>query len=233
MGLYPGPMAPTCIVVIEDNGVIADAVVARLESEGFEVRVAIDGPSGVDLVAQSKPALVVLDLMLPGLDGLEVCRAIQADRRVPVLMLTAKNSETDMLVGLAVGADDYLTKPFSPRELVARIRAILRRSSEVVDHATSSVITIGSLRIDSARRRVHSSGVEVPLTATELDLLSYLAQRPDVVFTRAQLMVEVWGYSDAMGARTIDSHIRALRKKLGIGAIRTVHGVGYAIGIQP
>lgn len=226
-------MEPTRIALIEDNAVIAEAIVARLESEGFEVVAAADGPSGVELVAKSQPALVVLDLMLPGLDGLEVCRAIQAGGRIPVLMLTAKDSEADILVGLAVGADDYMTKPFSPRELVARIKAILRRSRVDPPQTDRSAIELGPLRIDSASRRVHNSGVEVALTTTEFDLLAFLARRPDVVFTRAQLLTEIWGYGDELGTRTVDSHIRALRRKLSDDSIRTVHGVGYAIGVKP
>jgi DNA-binding response OmpR family regulator len=218
------------ILVIEDDETIAHAVADRLRSAGFTVEVASDGPSGVDAAARTQPDLVVLDLMLPGLDGLEVCRRIQRDSRVPVLMLTARDDEADVLVGLAVGADDYLTKPFSPRELVARIRAILRR----VDDATTSqaVINRGTMRIDQARRRVWlTDDDEAQLTATEFDLLVALAARPDVVRTREQLLAEVWGYRDGSGLRTVDSHIRALRRKLGDGWIRTVHGVGYALEV--
>jgi DNA-binding response OmpR family regulator len=176
---------------------------------------------------------VVLDLMLPGLDGLEVCRRIQRDSRVPVLMLTARDDEADVLVGLAVGADDYLTKPFSPRELVARARAILRRVDEAAA-APPAVLNVGALRIDQSRRRVWlGDDEEAQLTATEFDLLVALAARPEVVRTREQLLAEVWGYRDGSGLRTVDSHIRALRRKLGNGWIRTVHGVGYAMEVQP
>ncbi|MEO8696711.1 MAG: response regulator transcription factor [Acidimicrobiales bacterium] len=218
------------ILVIEDDEMIAHAVAERLRSAGFSVEVAMDGPSGVEAALRLQPDLVVLDLMLPGLDGLEVCRRIQRDSRVPVLMLTARDDEADVLVGLAVGADDYLTKPFSPRELVARIRAILRR----VDDATiaQAVINRGVMRIDQDRRRVWlSDDDEAQLTATEFDLLVALATRPEVVRTREQLLAEVWGYRDGSGLRTVDSHIRALRKKLGDGWIRTVHGVGYALEV--
>jgi DNA-binding response OmpR family regulator len=218
------------ILVIEDDETIAHAVAERLRSAGFTVDVASDGPSGVNDAARIQPDLVVLDLMLPGLDGLEVCRRIQRDSRVPVLMLTARDDEADVLVGLAVGADDYLTKPFSPRELVARIRAILRR----VDDATTAqaVINRGTMRIDQARRRVWlADDDEAQLTATEFDLLVALAARPEVVRTREQLLAEVWGYRDGSGLRTVDSHIRALRRKLGDGWIRTVHGVGYALEV--
>jgi len=222
------------IVVVEDEQAIASAVAARLESEGFDVSVAADGPAGVDVVERVRPDLVVLDLMLPGLDGLEVCRRIQRDRRVPVLMLTARDSETDKVVGLSVGADDYLTKPFSPRELVARVQAILRRADEaarpdVADGADDDVLHVGTIEIDVAGRRVRRADEAVHLTPTEFDLLVFLARRPGVVRTREQLLAEVWGYRDGSGARTVDSHVRAIRRKLGNDVIRTVHAVGYSV----
>ena len=229
-------MAQT-VVVIEDEAPIADAVAARLRSEGFDVEVAGDGPSGVALVDRVQPDLVVLDLMLPGFDGLEVCRRIQRERPVPVLMLTAKDAETDLLVGLAVGADDYLTKPFSPRELVARIRTILRRTDAAGGTAAATGPTadappaplrLGTVVADPATRRVTNGDEAVHLTPTEFDLLTTLGRRPGVVFTREQLLAEVWGYRDGFGARTVDSHVRSLRAKLGADRIRTVHGVGYA-----
>lgn len=229
-------MAQT-VVVIEDEAAIADAVAARLRSEGFTVEVAGDGPSGVELVERVAPDLVVLDLMLPGFDGLEVCRRIQKDRPVPVLMLTARTDETDLLVGLAVGADDYLTKPFSPRELVARIRTILRRSERAAagagDVVRPPVLELGTVTADPATRRVTNAGEPVHLTPTEFDLLHVLGRRPGIVFTREQLLAEVWGYRDGSGARTVDSHVRSLRSKLGAGLIRTVHGVGYAAEVEP
>ena len=218
-------MAPR-IVIVEDEEPIASAVAARLRSEGFDTYVAADGPGGVDLVDRVRPDLVVLDLMLPGLDGLEVCRRIQRDRPVPVLMLTARDSETDLLVGLAVGADDYLTKPFSPRELVARIRTILRRVERA--ETVGAPLRLGDVEIEADSRRVRVRGEAVHVTATEFDLLSLLAGRPGVVFTREQLLAEVWGYRDGSGVRTVDSHIRSLRGKLGSTLIRTVRGVGYA-----
>jgi len=222
-------LSPRMILVIEDETTIAQAVAARLRSEGFAVEVAIDGPGGVEACARLAPDLVVLDLMLPGIDGLEVCRLIQRDRPVPVLMLTARDSEDDLVVGLAVGADDYLTKPFSSRELVARVRALLRRSERAVAVATPDVLGIGpDLRVDVAARRVNRAGTEVHLTPTEFDLLVFLGRRPGQVLTREQLLTEVWGYRDGSGARTVDSHVRALRHKLGPDVVRTVHGVGYA-----
>lgn len=221
-------MQATKIAVIEDEVAIADAIAARLRNEGFDVQTAFDGPSGIDLCRRYAPDLVVLDVMLPGLDGVEVCRAIQKDTNVPVIMLTALDSEADKLVGLAVGADDYITKPFSPRELVARIKALLRRVRQ--QPVSADAIKVGDLDVDPGSRRVRSNGEEVHLTPTEFDILCLLARRPDMVFTRDQLMEEVWGIADPLGSRTVDSHIRSLRRKVGNNMIRTVHGVGYALG---
>jgi DNA-binding response OmpR family regulator len=225
-------MESRTVVVVEDEQIIASAVAARLRKEGFRVEIAFDGPSGVELCERVQPDLVVLDLMLPGFDGLEVCRRIQRDRPVPVIMLTARDSETDLLVGLAVGADDYLTKPFSPRELVARVHALLRRVDRA-PQAAETVITIGEVTLEPATRRVRRSGRPVHLTPTEFDLLHRLAQRPGVVHSREQLLVQVWGYRNGTGGRTVDSHIGALRRKLGAGILRTVHGVGYAVEAGP
>jgi DNA-binding response OmpR family regulator len=217
------------IVVVEDEAPIASAVAARLRSEGFAVEIAGDGPSAVDLCERSHPDLVVLDLMLPGMDGLEVCKRVQRDRPVPVLMLTARDSETDTVVGLAVGADDYMTKPFSPRELVARVHALLRRA-ERASTSAAEPLRFGDIEIDAAGRRVTRNGDTIHLTPTEFELLHHLASKPGVVFAREQLLSDVWGYGDGSGPRTVDSHIRGLRRKLGADVIRTVHGVGYAIG---
>jgi DNA-binding response OmpR family regulator len=216
------------ICVVEDEEVIAAAVAARLRADGFTVEVAHDGPSGVRLCERLRPDLVVLDLMLPGLDGLEVCRRVQRDRPVPVLMLTARGDETDVLIGLGVGADDYMTKPFSPRELVARVRALLRRV-ERRPAPVGDALRVGALELDPATRTVTVDGDEVHLTPTEFDLLALLAARPGVVYTREQLLADVWGWRDGSGQRTVDSHIRGLRRKLGSAHVRTVHGVGYAL----
>ena len=220
------------IVVVEDQEIIAAAVAARLRSEGFTVELVHDGLEAVDVCRRVAPDLVVLDLMLPGRDGLEVCRRVQAERPVPVLMLTARDSETDVLVGLGVGADDYLTKPFSPRELVARVNAILRRVDRGRSAAAdggSDPLVVGDVTIDVERRRVQRGGSDVHLTATEFDLLHCMAARRGAVFTRERLLAEVWGYRDTSGGRTVDSHVGALRRKLGAGVLRTVHGVGYAV----
>jgi DNA-binding response OmpR family regulator len=227
LGGVNGPL----ICVIEDEVVIASAVAARLRAEGFGVEVAHDGLEGVALCDRVRPDLVVLDLMLPGLDGLEVCRRVQRDRPVPVLMLTARAEEADVLVGLAVGADDYVTKPFSPRELVARVRALLRRV-ERRPAPPAEALEIGPLAIDPAARRVRVGGEEVHLTPTEFDLLALLAARPGAVFTREQLLAEVWGWRDGGGQRTVDSHVRGLRRKVGPELVRTVHGIGYALEAQ-
>jgi DNA-binding response OmpR family regulator len=203
-------------------------VAARLHAEGFDVETAGDGIAGVELCRRYQPDLVVLDLMLPGLDGLEVCRRVQQNRALPVLMLTARDSEADLEVGLAVGGDDYLTKPFSPRELVARVRALLRRAERAAEQPNDPV-RLGSIVVDPATRRVSCNGENVALTATEFDLFLRLARAPSVVFARRRLLEEVWGYRSGGGERTVDSHVRALRQKLGPNVIRTVRGVGYAV----
>jgi len=223
-------MMTRMILIVEDEASIARAVADRLTSEGFAVETVGDGLEAVDRCEALEPALVVLDLMLPGLDGLEVCRRIQQHRRVPVLMLTARGDETDRVIGLGVGADDYLTKPFSPRELVARVHAILRR---VEAPEPTSSLDLGGVVSHLESRRVEVNGVPVHLTPTEFDLLVCLAAKPGRVFTREQLLFDVWGYRDGSGARTVDSHVRALRRKIGDGYIRTVHGVGYAAECPP
>jgi DNA-binding response OmpR family regulator len=224
------------VLVVEDERTIAESVAVRLRAEGFVVDLAHDGPSAVTMAHTTQPDLVVLDVMLPGFDGLEVCRRIQAERPVCVLMLTARGDETDLLIGLAVGADDYLTKPFSMRELAARVHALLRRAergltAESVERRDEAPIVVGDLLINRSERRVVRGGVEAHLTPTEFDLLVHLARRPKAVLPRERLLAEVWGWADASGTRTVDSHVKALRRKLGADLIRTVHGVGYALEV--
>jgi DNA-binding response OmpR family regulator len=218
------------IAVIEDELSIAQAVAARLRSEGYEVGLADDGPSGVELVERIEPDLVLLDIMLPGFDGLEVCRRIQRDRWVPVIMMTARDSEADTIIGLGVGADDYITKPFSARELVARVAALLRRVERTESRSgEGGIVTIGPVDLDVDERRARVDGDEVHLTPTEFDLLLYLGRQGGRVATREELLVQVWGYDFPAGARTVDSHVRSLRRKLGPDIVRTVHGVGYSV----
>ncbi len=219
------------VLVVEDERVINEAVADRLRAEGFAVDQAYDGPGAVERHTAGRPDLVVLDVMLPGFDGLEVCRRIQAVAPVPVLMLTARDDEADILVGLAVGADDYLTKPFRMRELVARVRALLRRVDRAAELAArpAARLVVGDLVVDTGARRVVAAGEEVRLTPTEFDLLARLASAPGEVLTRERLLADVWDWADASGTRTVDSHVKALRAKIGADRVRTVHGVGYAL----
>ncbi len=220
------------ILIIEDEEAIASAVASRLESEGFTVDIAYDGPTGVEQCEALRPDLVILDVMLPGFDGIEVCRRIQASRRTPVLMLTARDDETDLLVGLRMGADDYVTKPFSPRELVARVQAVLRRTGSVddSDEAEPTALIAGPVTLEIDTRRVRYRDRDVHLTPTEFNLLTTLIRNRGTVLSRDRLLSEVWGYQESAGARTVDSHVRAIRRKLEDELIRTVHSIGYALG---
>jgi DNA-binding response OmpR family regulator len=219
------------LLVVEDEPVINESVTRRLVAEGYDVTQAWDGPGAVAAAASGHPDLVLLDVMLPGFDGLEVCRRIQAERPVPVLMLTARDDEVDLLAGLAVGADDYLTKPFGMRELVARVAALLRRVERAAELASrpAAVLTVGDLRIETGTRRARLAGEAVHLTPTEFDLLVCLAGAPGQVLTRERLLADVWDWPAASGTRTVDSHVKALRAKIGADRLRTVHGVGYAL----
>jgi DNA-binding response OmpR family regulator len=235
---YDGVVGEQTVLVVDDEEAIAEAVRARLESEGFRVVVARDGPQAIELHAEHRPDLVVLDLMLPGMDGLEVCRQIQRVSWTPVLMLTARTEEMDKVAGFAVGADDYLTKPFSLRELTVRVRAILRRMERISATRSDGPLDRGGLIIDPTRRRITVDDEEVQLTPLEFEILLALARDPGVVLSREQLMDRVWGYRDYAGGRVVDSHVARIRRKLGVDGneprfIRTVHGVGYAFQEHP
>lgn len=223
-------MTNPLVLVVEDEPEINDAVAARFRAEGWRVVSAYDGPGAVAAAEQHGPDLVLLDVMLPGYDGHEVCRRIQARTPTPVLMLTARDDETDVLVGLGVGADDYLTKPFSMRELVARAQALLRRVERAAELARTpgdAVRRLEGVEVDLAARRVTVDGHPVALTRTEFDLLVCLTDEPGTVLSRARLLDRVWDWPDG-STRTVDSHVKALRAKIGADRVRTVHGVGYA-----
>jgi two-component system phosphate regulon response regulator PhoB len=221
------------ILIIEDEKDLADLLAFNLEKEGFITRCAFDGNDGLDAARSEHPDLVVLDLMLPGIMGTEVCKALRKDprtARIPVLMVTAKSDEIDRVVGFEVGADDYIVKPFSMRELTLRIKAILRRC--VNEPAPTPVLlTLGGILIDTERHRVISSDTEIDLTSTEFKLLLYLVERRGRVISRDQLLQDVWSYNEVGDTRTVDTHITRLRSKLGPPGeqIKTVRGFGYKI----
>ena len=217
------------ILVVEDDAHIADVMAKNLEAVGYECHQSPDGGRALADFARLRPALVVLDLGLPGLDGLEITRRIRKESDVPILMVTARTGESDKLLGLELGADDYITKPFSTAELVARVRALLRRSSGTL---TERVLEVGELRIDPARRVVERAGRPVALTTLEFDLLYFLASRPGRVFGRDALMEHVWGSDRVVDDRSIDSLVGRLRRKLEKDAsnpryVQTVWGAGY------
>ena len=218
------------ILVIDDEKDLIELLGYNLGKEGYDVIAASDGQAGLDVVKKHRPDLVVLDVMMPGLDGLQVCQRLRADPRtgrVPIIMLTAKATETDRIVGLELGADDYVTKPFSPREVIARVKAVLRRSSQPTEDR--QLIRSGDLVIDLTGHEVTFRGSRVPLTATEFRILEFLAGRPGRVFSRDEIIDAALGNDTAVFDRTIDVHITAIRRKLGTGAdqIETVRGFGY------
>ncbi|MCG8346481.1 MAG: response regulator transcription factor [Chloroflexales bacterium] len=224
------------ILVVDDEPTIVEVVELYLTREGFEVVTAADGDAALSAISQQRPDMVILDLMLPRIDGLEITRQIRAGGALPIIMLTARSDETDRVVGLELGADDYVTKPFSPRELVARVKAVLRRSQSAAAPAARdtalSVIVTGPLRIDPAAHSVTLAGKSLTLTAREFDLLLFLVRHPSQVFTREQLLDQVWGYTFASDASTVTVHIRRLREKIEQNPtkpqfIQTVWGVGY------
>lgn len=220
------------VLVVDDEPMVRDVLVRYLERDGYRVEVASDGEEALQATKATSFDLLLLDLMLPGRDGVDVFRAIQGFEDPPaIIMLTAKGEEADRIVGLELGADDYITKPFSPREVVARVRAVLRR---VLPPASTDVLEIGHLRIDCERRTVHSAGQRVDLTRKEFDLLAHLAAKPRVVFSREQLMEEVWDFAWSGDSATVTVHIRRLREKLEKDPsaprhLVTVWGVGYKL----
>ncbi len=224
------PSDPTPIVLVEDDPNIADLVDLYLREAGFRVYQATNGQRGLEHVRDRHPKLVILDVGLPGgMDGLDVCRRLRTTTDVPIIMLTARDGEIDRVLGLEMGADDYVTKPFSPRELVARVKAILRRSEG--SKRDSPVLVAGAVEIDTGRREARSNGEAVPLAAREFDLLHYLAAHQGLALSRRQLLDGVWGADWYGDDRTVDVHVRQLRKKLGDGLpLATVWGVGYRLG---
>jgi DNA-binding response OmpR family regulator len=226
------PTARGLILVVEDEPAIADVIRRNLAKAGYGVQVEHHGDNALDAIRRHRPAAIILDVGLPGTDGVEICRRLRAEQDwTPVLFVTARDDEVDRIVGLELGADDYVTKPFSPRELVARVTGVLRRTHGVPQAAPHK---LGAITLDAGQRRVFSDADELTLTATEFDLLAYLMRRPGRVFTREQLLSEVWGYSAVAGTRTVDVHIAQLRAKLGAASpIRTVRGVGYAAEGRP
>jgi two-component system alkaline phosphatase synthesis response regulator PhoP len=216
------------ILVVDDEQSIIDLVTAYLRKEGYEVFTAMDGPSGLKAARAFKPDLIVLDIMLPGMDGIELLGQLRRESDVYVIMLTAKSEETDKIVGLSVGADDYLTKPFSPRELVARVKAALRRLRVGGSTVETATLTFRHVRIDVGRRQVWVDDEPVELTAIEFDLLKTLAEHRGLVLSREQLLEQVWGHDFYGEERVVDVHVGHIRQKLGDeGFIATVRGVGY------
>ena len=220
------------VLVVDDEPIVREVVVRYLEREGYATLEAVDGDDARALVERESPDLVVLDVMLPGTDGLELCRWIRARSELPVILLTARGEEADRIVGLELGADDYVTKPFSPRELAARVRTVLRRARAA--ESPSARLSFGDVELDAATRDVQKAGVEVRLTAKEFDLLWFLASHPRRVFGRDQLMSRVWGYEAALDTGTVTVHVRRLREKIEDDPsaprhLQTVWGVGYRL----
>lgn len=225
-------MTATKILVVDDESTIVNTVSAYLEREGFAVHTALDGPTALEIARSFQPDLIVLDIMLPGMDGLELLNILRRESDVYVLLLTAKTEETDKIVGLTMGADDYMTKPFSPRELVARVKAVLRRERSVHAPQHAAVRTFGRLRIDGDGRRVWKDAQEIECTPIEFDLLYTLARHPGLVLSREQLIEQVWNYDYYGDERVVDTHIGRLRKKIEDDPshptlVVTVRGAGY------
>jgi two-component system alkaline phosphatase synthesis response regulator PhoP len=218
------------VLVVEDEASIASFVSLYLKNAGYTVRTASTGGEALTMSAAEQPALIILDLNLPDIDGIEVCRRIRKSADIPILMLTARDEDVDKIIGLEVGADDYLTKPFNPRELVARVKSVLRRSAPDRKDLESATLRHGDLLIDAGRREVHVGDEEIQLAPKEFDLLWELLDHRGLVLTRDQLLERVWGYTFAGDTRTVDVHVRQLRRKLGEASpIVTVWGVGYKV----
>ena len=224
------------VLVVDDEPIVRSVVVRYLERDGYETLEASDGIAARELIESSQPDLVVLDVMLPGVDGLELCRWIRSSSERPVIMLTARGEEADRIVGLELGADDYVTKPFSPRELAARVRTVLRRVA--ANPPADATISFGDVVLESAAREVNKAGRSIHLTAREFDLLWFLASHPRRVFSRDQLMSSVWGYTAALDSGTVTVHVRRLREKIEDDPsepryLETVWGVGYRLAASP
>jgi two-component system OmpR family response regulator len=223
------------VLIVEDDDNLLEAIKYNLRKEGYDVVTANDGEQALEMARKEKPNLLILDIMLPKMSGFEVCRTLRKEMIVPILMLTAKADETDKIVGLEIGADDYMTKPFNMRELLARVMAVLRRSKMVeAPVAATEVIQIGHLEIDAARHQASLAGAEIELSPKEFDLLAFLAKNKGLVFSREQLLEKVWGYDYAGDTRTVDVHVRWLRQKIEKDAAHpehliTVRGTGYKL----
>jgi DNA-binding response OmpR family regulator len=238
--LETSPVTPATILVVDDEPTLRETISYTLRREGFVVETAAEGSRALAIARERKPDLIVLDVMLPGMDGLQVCRVLRRESAVPILILSARGEEFDRVLGLDIGADDYLTKPFAMRELVARVKAQIRRAQlgsapqPPATPAEPETIVIGDLTIEPSNRRAFVSGVEVALKPKEFDLLLHLATRPNHVFNRTQLLRDVWGYEVPIDTRTVDVHVRWLRQKLGarsgqLPAIETSRGAGYRL----
>ncbi|MFN2629580.1 MAG: response regulator [Gaiellaceae bacterium] len=220
------------VLVVDDEPIVRDVVARYLRREGFETLTAADGETARELIRRERFSLVVLDVMLPGIDGLSLCRWIRANSDLPVILLTARGEEADRIVGLELGADDYVTKPFSPRELAARVRTVLRRTAPKTSPLER--LEVGGLVLDAASREARRDGLLLRLTVKEFDLLWFLASNPNRVFSRDQLMDRVWGYSSALDTGTVTVHVRRLREKIEDDpsqprVLETVWGVGYRV----
>jgi DNA-binding response OmpR family regulator len=223
--------APGKVVIVDDDPSIRELASLYLRKEGFDVCCAVDGTTAVETIEREQPSLVVLDLMLPGLSGYDVCKQVRATSAVPIIMLTARDDDVDKIVGLELGADDYLTKPFNPRELVARVKAVLRRADGPRQSTNAHILRAGALTIDRQRREARTGDAELFLRTKEFDLLAMLLEHPGIVLTREQLLDRVWGYNFYGETRTVDVHVQHVRAKLagtGVG-IQTVRGVGYKL----